>query len=253
MASGHALLLDANPFINLLDHYVAGDGRANENVALTSIHTIWARNHNFHAENLEAQGFDGTPEELFQAAKMLNEAEYQRVVFDEFADHLLGGMRGLGTHGHSDYNPDVDARISHEFAAAVYRVGHSLIGQNITILDEDGQPQQVPLFDVFLNPTDDAEAFTAPLPPGYVPQPGFEQLGVNSIVGGIIQQQAEEVDFNIVDAVRDDLVRLNADLFAFNVTRGWDVGLGTLNQVRQMLTGLARIPISARRSASPAT
>ncbi|MGO4671207.1 peroxidase family protein, partial [Bosea sp. 2RAB26] len=125
--------------------------------------------------------------------------------------------------------------ISHEFAAAVYRVGHSLIGQTMTVLDADGQPKQVALFDAFLNPTNDAGAFTAPLPPGYVPQPGYEQLGVGSILGGIIRQPAEEVDFNIVDAVRNDLVRINADLFAFNVARGWDVGLGTLNQVRSDL------------------
>ncbi|MGH6997610.1 MAG: peroxidase family protein, partial [Phenylobacterium sp.] len=65
--------------------------------------------------------------------------------------------------------------------------------------------------------------------------PGYEQLGVGSILGGIIRQPAEEVDFNIVDAVRNDLVRINADLFSFNVARGWDVGLGTLNQVRSDL------------------
>jgi Ca2+-binding RTX toxin-like protein len=35
--------------------------------------------------------------------------------------------------------------------------------------------------------------------------------------------------------VRNDLVRINADLFAFNVARGRDVGLGTLNQVRMDL------------------
>ena len=70
---------------------VAGDGRANENFALTSMHTIWARNHNFHVDNLVAAASRARPEELFQAAKMLNEAEYQRVVFTEFADKLLGG------------------------------------------------------------------------------------------------------------------------------------------------------------------
>jgi len=232
MGSGHALLLDTNPFINLLDHYVAGDGRANENFALTSMHTIWARNHNFHVDRLLAAGFEGTPEELFQAAKMINEAEYQRVVFDEFADMLLGGMRGDGTHGHEEYNPDVDARISHEFAAAAYRFGHSLVGQTMTIIDSNGQPKQVALFDAFLNPSNDSSVFTGPLPPGYVPQPGYAQLGVSSILGGIAKQPAEEVDFNIVDAVRNDLVRINADLFSFNVARGWDVGLGTLNQIR---------------------
>ena len=232
MGSGFILVGDANPFINILDHYVAGDLRANENVALTSIHTVWARNHNYHVDNLEKQGFDGTPEELFQAAKIINEAEYQRVVFDEFADALIGGIKGSGEHGFDDYNPDVDARISHEFAAAVYRVGHSLISDTVRILDGSGNVQDVPLVDVFLNPTNDNDAFTGPLPPGYVPQPGFEQLGVNGIIDGNVGQPAEEVDFNIVDAVRNDLVRVRADLFAFNVARGRDVGLGTLNQVR---------------------
>ncbi|WP_291160569.1 peroxidase family protein, partial [Ensifer sp. SSB1] len=235
MGSTHALLLDANPFISALDHYVVGDGRGNENFALTSMHTIWARNHNFHVEGLEAAGFDGTAEELYQAAKMINEAEYQRVVFDEFAEMLIGGIRGLGTHGFEEYNPDASAGISHEFAAAVYRVGHSLIGQTMTVIGPDGQPKQVALFDAFLNPTNEAGAFTAPLPPGYVPQPGYEQLGVNAILGGTIAQAAEEVDFNIVDAVRNDLVRISADLFSFNVARGWDVGLGTLNQIRMDL------------------
>ena len=237
MGSGHPLLLDTNPYMNLLDHYVAGDGRANENVSLTAMHTIWARNHNFHVETLEAAGFAGSPEAVFEAAKMINEAEYQRVVFDEFADMLIGGIRGTGSHGHAGYNPEAEASISHEFAAAVYRVGHSLIGQTLTILNPDGTTRDVPLFDAFLNPTNDPGAFAVPLPRGYVPQPGFEQIGAGAVLGGIVGQAAEEVDFNIVDAVRNDLVRINADLFAFNVARGRDVGLGSLNQVRMDLAG----------------
>lgn len=232
MGSGNALLLDTNPFIDLLDHRVAGDGRANENFALTAVHTVWARNHNFHVENLIEQGFEGTDEEIFQAAKMLNESDYQRVVFTDFADKLLGGMKGQGDHGWDGYNPDADARISHEFASSVYRVGHSLISQTMTVIGPDGAPIQVPLFDAFLNPTNEAGAFNGPLPAGYTPQPGYAQHGVGAILGGIVTQPAEEVDFNIVDAVRNDLVRINADLFAFNVARGWDVGIGTLNQVR---------------------
>jgi Ca2+-binding RTX toxin-like protein len=235
MGSGFTLVGDANPFINILDHYVAGDLRANENYTLTSIHTVWARNHNFHVEKLMEAGFAGSPAELFEAAKIINEVEYQRVVFDEFADVLLGGLEGNGEHGFDEYKPDVDASISHEFAAAAYRFGHSLIGETIQILDENGQPKQVSLVDVFLNPTNDNEAFTQPLPPGYQPQPGYEQIGVDPTIGGILEQQSEEVDFNLVDAVRNDLVRIRADLFAFNVSRGWDVGLGSLNQIRKDL------------------
>lgn len=240
MGSGHALLLDTNPYINVLDHYVAGDGRANENFALTSIHTIWARNHNHHVEALEAAGFQGTAEELFQAAKIINEAEYQRVVFKEYADTLLGGLRGQNaTHGFQGYDPTVNPGISHEFASAVFRFGHSLIGQTMTILDADGNPTEVSLFDAFLNPTNDEDAFTLPLATlaqyNYVPQPGYEQHGVSNVIGGIVSQPAEDVDVNLVDAIRNDLVRISADLFTFNQARGWDVGIGTLNQVRRDL------------------
>lgn len=247
------ILIDKNPFMNPLDHFVGGDGRANENVGLTAMHTIWARNHNYHVELLEASGFEGTPEELFQAAKALNEAEYQQVVFNDFADALLGGLQGSGRHGHDKYDPSTDARISHEFAAAAYRFGHSQIGQTLTLLDAEGRPTDVPLFDAFLNPTNDpnafgvdmnrdgtvdimgAEAVGALAGMGYIPQPGYAQYGVNAILGGMVQQPSEQVDFQVVDAVRNDLVRISADLFAFNVARGWDVGLGTLNQVKSSL------------------
>lgn len=251
MGEGWPLLIDTNPYISLLDHFVAGDGRVNENVGLTSMHTIWARNHNYHVDKLIDAGFDGTEEEIFQAAKILNEAEYQRVVFDEFADKLLGGMLGDGTHGHAGYNPDVDARISHEFAGAAYRVGHTMIGQTLTVLDVNGQPQDIPLFDVFLNPTNNPDAFVVdpdgagPAPSltgqdaldalsahGYAPQPGYAQYGTAQILGGLVGQASEAIDVNMVDAVRNDLVRVNADLFAFNVARGWDLGIGTMNQVR---------------------
>ncbi len=233
MGSGFALLLDTNPFINLLDHYVAGDGRANENIALTAVHNIWARNHNFHVNGLLDAGFVGTAEELFQAAKIINEAEYQRVIYTDFADKLLGGMRGDGNHGFVEYNPDVDARVSHEFAVAAYRFGHSMIGQTLTVLDAQGNATQVPLFDAFLNPTNDTSAFNFPkaqLP--YSPQPGYEQLGASGIIAGGVVQAAEEVDVNLVDAVRNDLVRMSADVFAFDVAREWDVGLGSMNQIR---------------------
>lgn len=243
MGTGQPLLIDLNPFISPLDHIVAGDGRVNENVTLTTVHTIWARNHNFHVDNLLASGFQGTAEELFQAAKIINEAEYQRVVFTEFADVLLGGMKGSGAHGWSGYNPDVNPAISEEFAAAAYRFGHSLVTQTIQVVDANGQISDIALFDAFLNPTNDGQFQFNGQPVtletlaqfGYVPQPGYEQLGAGSILKGMSQQAAEEADVNVVDALRNDLVRMSADLFSFNVARGRDVGIGTLNQVRQSL------------------
>jgi len=262
MGEGWPLLIDTNPFMNLLDHFVGGDGRANENVGLTAVHTVWARNHNYHVEQLEQAGFDGTPEELFQAARILNIGEYQQVVFNDFADSLLGGLQGSGRHGHDEYNPDADGRISHEFAAAAYRFGHSQIGEMMTLKNEAGEDVQVPLFDIFLNPTNDPSVFQADLDRdgtvdvtgaealgalagmGYTPQPGFAQYGVGNILSGLLGQPSEEVDLQVVDGVRNDLVRISADLFAFNAARGRDLGLGTLNQVKADLAASANPYVS---------
>ncbi len=99
----------------LLDaHYVAGDGRVNENIGLTAVHAIFHSEHN----RLVAQTMDTvldshdlaflnewllnpvtalpvTPaeigallwngERLFQAAKFGTEMQYQHLVFEEFA------------------------------------------------------------------------------------------------------------------------------------------------------------------------
>lgn len=236
MGSNQPLLLDLNPFLNPLDHIVAGDGRANENITLTGWHTVWARNHNYHVDNLRANGFAGTEEELFQAAKIINESEYQRVVYVDFADALLGGMQGSrgGWHAWDEYIPSANASISHEFAAAAYRFGHSLVAQTVQIIDASGNIADVSLFDAFLNPGNTGQ-FAPVLPPGYTPQPGYQQYGAGAILNGIAQQASEEVDTQVVDGIRNDLVRISADLFSFNVARGRDLGLGTLNQVRQML------------------
>jgi hypothetical protein len=114
-----------------------------------------------------------------------------------------------------------------------------MVGQTVQILDATNQMQDIKLFDAFLNPGNDGQ-FTLPLAElnrlyGYVPQPGYAQIGTNSIVAGIAAQAAEEVDAQVVDAIRNDLVRISADLFSLNVARGRDLGLGTLNQVRQSL------------------
>jgi Ca2+-binding RTX toxin-like protein len=235
MGSDQPLLLDLNPFISPLDHIVAGDGRVNENITLTGIHTVWARNHNFHVEGLLASGFTGTAEELYQAAKIVNETEYQRVLFTDYTDALLGGMKGGGQHGWSGYNPNADVGISHEFAANAFRFGHSGVPNLVRLITPAGTSQDVPLFDVFLNPTNRGQ-FTAALPPGYVPQPGYSEIGAATILRGIANQPSERIDPQVVNALRNDLVRNPADLFSFNVQRGRDLGLGSLNQLRIQLT-----------------
>jgi len=201
----------------LLFHTVTGDWRSNENMGLSTFHTLWTREHNFQVDNIKAAavnfGVKGISEEdLHSMARILIEGEYQKMIFEEFAPSLAGSNvlnLGAGAHGFAGYNPNVDAGISLEFAVASYRVGHSQINQDLI--------PGVDLFNGFLNP----ELFY-----GY---------GNTAIQAGLIQKAHEAIDTMMTDAVRNNLVTRNLDLFTANVLRGREVGLAGFNQMRREL------------------
>ena len=87
--------------IDLLEtHFMAGDGRVNENIALTAVHHVLHSEHNRLVEQFKLDLVaDGTAsrladwqlapglwngQRLFQAAKFATEMEYQHLVFEEF-------------------------------------------------------------------------------------------------------------------------------------------------------------------------
>ena len=98
---------------------VAGDVRANENVVLTAIHTLFAREHNRIVAALPNTGL--SPEQKFQIARRVTGAEVEYITFNGFLPSL--GVKLDPYHG---YDPTVDPSVSNEFAVVGYRA-HSMI------------------------------------------------------------------------------------------------------------------------------
>jgi Ca2+-binding RTX toxin-like protein len=158
----------------LLDaHYVAGDGRVNENFGLTAVHEIFHNEHNRLVEQTKdavraelakgdtsfavewvlpganlangIQDNEWNGERLFQAAKFGTETQYQHLVFEEFARKVAPTIH---LFGNVDIN--LDPAITAEFAHAVYRFGHSMLDENLPrymvqgkFLDANGDPTDV--------------------------------------------------------------------------------------------------------------
>jgi peroxidase len=107
--------------------YILGDKRANENLLLTSMHLIFARHHNFLAENLEMVNPHWTDEQLFLEARAILGAQMQHIHYDEFLSVLLGKemtekMGILSQPKTKDslkdmYDPSIDPTIANNFAA----------------------------------------------------------------------------------------------------------------------------------------
>jgi hypothetical protein len=97
---------------------VAGDVRANENIALTATHTLFALEHNRIVNALPSR----LPEELkFQIARRVVGAEQQYITYEEFLPTL-----GVRLSRYRGYDPRVNGSLSNEFAVVGYRA-HSMI------------------------------------------------------------------------------------------------------------------------------
>ena len=234
----------------LLDaHYIAGDGRANENIGLTAVHDIFHAEHNRMVDHLKevilqeagndaafvaqwlapgadvadgVQSSEWNGERLFQAARLTTEMQYQHLVFENYARLVQPNVDAFEAH-----DVTIDPAIAAEFAHTVFRFGHSLLRDTVdrvdaagNVVDADpGTPgaQQMRLIDAFLNPG----AFAAS---------GSE--ATSELVRGATAQVGNEIDEFVTGTLRNNLLGLPLDLATLNLARGRDTGVAPLNSIR---------------------
>jgi len=235
-------------------HYVTGDGRSNENIALTAIHHIFHSEHNRLVEFSKAKivkdafdnndlaglnewldtAVDAVPDpsvendldwdgnRMFSLAKFGTEMQYNRIAFDEFSP-TLAGLKDPFEGGPFGYHTNLDPTITMEFAQSVYRFGHSLLTEDVFRFSSGlAEDNSMSLFDAFLNPSafDMGGSMT-------------DDEAAGSIIRGATRDTANELDEFVTPALQTNLLGLPLDLGAINIARGRDVGLPRLNAARR--------------------
>ncbi|XP_032425922.1 eosinophil peroxidase-like [Xiphophorus hellerii] len=207
--------------------FIAGDGRVDENIALTSLHTLFVREHNRLARQLKRLNPHWDSETLYQEARKIMGAYTQMFVFRDYLPHILGPdamRRQLGRY--LGYNSNVDPSISNVFATAAYRFAHLAIQPVLFRLDPNyrehpGFPS-VPLFKAF-----------------FTPWRVIFEGGVDPLLRGLIGRPAKlgTQDNMLVDALRERLFEfiqhLALDLGSLNMQRSRDHGLPGYNAWRR--------------------
>ena len=206
--------------------FLAGDIRANENVALIAMHTVWVREHNFWAQQIAEEDPSLSDEEIYQQAKAIVTAELQAITYNEFLPALLGEDALSDYNG---YDETVDPGINNEFSGAAYRFGHSMLSTELLRLNDDGtvaDEGNISLQDAFFSPDE------------------ITENGIDSILAGVAAQVANEIDNQVVDDIRNFLFGPPGaggfDLASLNIQRGRDHGLADYNQAREDF-GLERV------------
>jgi len=217
--------------------FLAGDVRANEQVGLTALHTLFVREHNRLAGRIAAEEPRLSGEEIYQRARRLVIAEMQVITYREFLPALLGPDPLPPYRG---YDPNVDASISNVFSTAAYRFGHSALSETLLRLDETGgevAAGHLALRDAF-----------------FAPHRITDEGGIEPLLRGLASQACQSIDAYVIDDVRNFLFGPPGaggfDLAALNLQRGRDHGLPSYNDVRAGL-GLARAEGFADVSSDP--
>ncbi|MDF1826024.1 MAG: peroxidase family protein [Verrucomicrobiales bacterium] len=202
------------------DFFLAGEFRANEQVALTALHTLFMREHNYWADVVSRSNSELDGDVIYEVARSIVGAEMQVITFQEFLPILLGEDAIPRYRG---YRKDVNPGITNVFATASYRFGHTMLSSQLLRLDRR-------LNEIDEGHLDLAAAF-------FDPTRLTEGGGIEPLLRGLAHQPAQEIDTLIVDDVRNFLFGAPGaggfDLASLNIQRGRDHGLPGLNEVRR--------------------
>jgi len=198
--------------------FIAGDVRTNEHVILTSLHTLFVREHNRVCLDLVTcdPGLVGNDEQIYQQARKYVGGIIQSITFNEFLPTLLGKD---SIAPYTGYNAKVNAGIANEFSAVAFRLGHSMLSSDV-VLGENNRT--IRLRDMFFKP--------------YL----VRLHGIEPVLHGLSVKRMQEVDAKVIEDVRSFLfgppnptLKMLLDLVSLNIQRGRDHGIVDFNTCRE--------------------
>lgn len=208
--------------------FAAGDARANENLHLTTMHLLWARQHNRVAERLARINPWWDDQTLYEESRRVIGAQLQHVTYREFVPIVLGDeetdkrdLRPLRSGHREEWKLDdatVDPSIANSFATAAFRFAHTLLPGLMRMTDERaGTSSYVELHRMLFNPYS-------------LYAEGGLRSSIASATGNVIQMTSAHVTSQLTnhlfeDPIANTSVPCGLDLVSLNIQRGRDHGL----------------------------
>ncbi|HMG68623.1 MAG TPA: peroxidase family protein, partial [Chitinophagaceae bacterium] len=203
--------------------FVAGDIRAAEHPGIISLHTLFIREHNRICDRLIAEGYRND-EQIYQMARKEIGGLIEAITYQEFLPAI-----GIRLHQYRGYNDNARPDIANTFATAGYRIGHTMVADDIMLIDNDCKeipPGEFDLIEAFWNPQLIIDYGLEPFLKGFAAHTQYEtDTKINSVLR------------NFLFTSPNDPTRFGIDLGSLNIQRGRDHGLPDYNTVRKFYTG----------------
>ncbi len=229
----------------------AGDVRANENIGLTAVHTLFVREHN---RIVDALPDDLDEQTKFEIARRVISAIEQYITYTEFLPAM-----GVELDAYAGYDPSVDPSITNEFATVGYRAHSQIHGEfeaEIPIEQlTDEAMASLQRNGVSVEVDDDVAEVAIPLGVAFGNPGLLTEIGLGNLLAGMSSEAAYANDEQIDNQLRSVLFQLPGpdvenpidcldgteiagcftavnDLGALDVIRGYDHGMPTYNELR---------------------
>ena len=161
---------------------------------------------------------------MYQRARKEVGAIIQAITYQEFLPAI-----GITLSPYRGYNPNARPDLANTFATAAYRIGHTMVADDILLRDNNCgeiEPGELDLLDAF-----------------WIPQL-VVQYKLEPFLKGFASHDTYETDTKINSVLRNFLfvspnspVRFGIDLGSLNIQRGRDHGLPNYNTARKFYTG----------------
>lgn len=238
---------------------IAGDVRANENLGLTAVHTLFLREHNRIVESLPD---DMDEQTKFELARRVVSALQQYITYTEFLPAM-----GVDLPEYEGYDETVDPSITNEFATVGYRAHSQIHGEFEAELDSsDMSEEHLAALDaqgVEVTIEGDVAEVAVPLNVAFGNPALLTQIGLGNLLAGLGSESAYANDEQIDNQLRSVLFQVPGpdvedpagcldgsgiagcftgvnDLGALDMMRGEDHGMPSYNDLREAF-GLARV------------
>ncbi|XP_011505800.1 PREDICTED: peroxidase-like [Ceratosolen solmsi marchali] len=221
--------------------FATGDARANENLHLTTMHLLWARQHNVLANELTKLNPMWNDEKIYQESRRIVGAQLQHITYNEFLPIVLGeteiSRRNLKPLSKGfkllNNNSDVNPAIANHFASAAFRFAHTLLPGLMKVTDKQkGTFSYIQLHKILFNPYS-------------LYNEGGVENSVSTATSNLIQKTSTHVTSQLTkhlfqDKMVNQTLPCGLDLVSLNIQRGRDHGLPGFTKWREYC-GLRKI------------
>lgn len=197
-------------------NYFSGDDRVNQTPFIAILHSLFVRNHNHLADRLAVLNRHWDEERLFQEARKINIAVYQKIIYDEWLPVFLGNKSSLKFQNVS-FNPQIDPSTTNEFAAGAFRFFHSFIGTHFELVGEEGKVRSINVSDS-------------------ISRARMLDYYYDDILRGLLKQKINLVGYSpeILNKLFKGKLAEGIDLLSFDILRSRDHGVPAYYKFRRM-------------------